>query len=265
MITPVYNGARYLDDLIQSVQAQDYPRLEHIIVDDGSDDGGATRAVLERYPHLRWWSRENRGQYATMNEGLAAATGDLICFISADDICAPGAVRVAAEYADSHPELDGVYGKTLYIGPAGQPHSVQPLMQRIPLRWYRYYPHLPHCSIYLKVNFIRERDLWLDPELQYNGDYDWILRMIKEGIRLGYVAGPMALLRVHPDRASTKYKETVMIERKAVFRKHGIDENLVKAVGMLLVARSAVAMLIFELRNNGVAGFRRQITQWAKR
>ena len=70
IITPVYNGAEYLDELIQSVLRQDYPNIEHLIIDDGSQDGGATVSVLQKYPHLRWWSRENKGQYATMNEGL---------------------------------------------------------------------------------------------------------------------------------------------------------------------------------------------------
>ena len=61
IITPVYNGAEYLNEMIQSVQRQDYPNIEHLIIDDGSQDDGATVAILEKYPHLRWWSRENKG------------------------------------------------------------------------------------------------------------------------------------------------------------------------------------------------------------
>ncbi len=56
IITPVYNGAKYIEELILSVKAQDYPYIEHIIIDDGSDDGGATVAILKRHTHLRWWS-----------------------------------------------------------------------------------------------------------------------------------------------------------------------------------------------------------------
>ena len=75
IVTPVYNGSLYLEEFIRSVLAQDYPRIEHIVIDDGSTDGGATVEILKRFPHLRWWSRENKGQYPTMNEGFAAADG----------------------------------------------------------------------------------------------------------------------------------------------------------------------------------------------
>src|SRR5512142_3060691 len=95
MVTPVYNGAEYLEDLIHSVLSQDYPNIEHIIIDDGSQDSGATVAILRKYPHLHWWSRPNKGQYATMNEGLLAARGDILCFVNADDLVAPNAVKTA--------------------------------------------------------------------------------------------------------------------------------------------------------------------------
>jgi glycosyltransferase involved in cell wall biosynthesis len=48
IITPVYNGADYLDELILSVLQQDYPHIEHIIIDDGSNDNGATLAILKK-------------------------------------------------------------------------------------------------------------------------------------------------------------------------------------------------------------------------
>src|SRR5574341_2572398 len=78
IMTPVYNGAAYLEELIASVRDQDYPYVEHLIIDDGSTDNGVTVEILRKYPHLRWWSRPNQGQYATMNEGLQAAQGELI-------------------------------------------------------------------------------------------------------------------------------------------------------------------------------------------
>ena len=81
----------------------------------GLTDDGATIAILKRYPHLRWWSRENKGQYATMNEGLEAAKGEFVCFISADDLLAPGAVKIAIKHLMQHPELDGLYGRALII------------------------------------------------------------------------------------------------------------------------------------------------------
>ncbi len=53
IITPVYNGAKYLDKLIVCVRDQDYPAIEHIIIDDDSTDDNATVAILNKYPRLR--------------------------------------------------------------------------------------------------------------------------------------------------------------------------------------------------------------------
>ena len=108
IITPVHNGAKYIEKLIESVRTQDYHNIEHVIIDDGSTDDDATVAILRKYPHLNWWSRENKGQYATMNEGLEAARGELVCFISADDVMASGAVHCAVEFMQAHPNYDGV-------------------------------------------------------------------------------------------------------------------------------------------------------------
>ena len=56
---------------------RDYPNFEHIVIDDGSQDDGKTAANLKRFNHLKRWNRENKGQYATMNEGLIAAKVNL--------------------------------------------------------------------------------------------------------------------------------------------------------------------------------------------
>jgi glycosyltransferase involved in cell wall biosynthesis len=58
IMTPVYNGSKYIEELILSVKSQDYTEIEHIVIDDGSADNGATVDILKRYPHVRWWSRE---------------------------------------------------------------------------------------------------------------------------------------------------------------------------------------------------------------
>src|SRR5262245_24025055 len=98
IVTPAFNAAAYLPDLLDSVAAQDYPCIEHIVIDDGSSDDAATPEVLQRYPHVKWWRRENRGQYPTLNEGFRAASGDLVTTISADDrYCDAGAIRALVD------------------------------------------------------------------------------------------------------------------------------------------------------------------------
>src|SRR3712207_1545890 len=115
-VTPVFNGSRFLGQLLESVRTQSYPHIEHIVIDDGSNDGGATLDVLRRHPGVRWWTRDNRGQYATLNEGFAAAGGQIMTTISADDFYVnPRAVEEVVDYFQGHSECDLVLGRTRHV------------------------------------------------------------------------------------------------------------------------------------------------------
>lgn len=91
-----YNYARYLGEAIESALAQAYTPLEVIVVDDGSTD--ESREVIARFgdriiPVLK----ENGGQASAFNAGFAAAAGDVVIFLDADDVLLPTAARSAVE------------------------------------------------------------------------------------------------------------------------------------------------------------------------
>jgi glycosyltransferase involved in cell wall biosynthesis len=188
IITPVHNGSEYLDDLIQSVLHQDYSNIEHIIIDDGSQDNGATVAILQKYPHLRWWSHPNQGQYATMNEGLLTARGEIICFVNADDLMSPEAVKTAVEYLQKYPLLDGVFGSTNYIDQSCNDYPYWIPFRMAPIRLYPYFAHISHCSLYIKKQSVEQHRLSFDPSLRFVGDYEWMIRIYKAGLRVGWFA-----------------------------------------------------------------------------
>ena len=83
IITPSFNQARFIEQTILSVLRQDYPCVEHIVVDGGSTDG--TIDIMRRYPHLIWSSEADNGQADALNKGLSKATGDIIGWINSDD------------------------------------------------------------------------------------------------------------------------------------------------------------------------------------
>ncbi|MCJ7621940.1 MAG: glycosyltransferase, partial [Anaerolineaceae bacterium] len=214
IITPVYNGVDYIEDLILSVSNQDYPNIEHIIIDDGSSDNGATIGVLQRYPNLRWWTRENKGQYATMNEGLSAAKGDWVCFISADDLIAPEAVRTVIDFIFIHPECDAVYGKSQLINKNGVHYEVQNLLHQTPLWLYKFLPQIHHCSFYVRRNVLLEGNYLFDENLHYIGDYDWILRLINAKFRFGFVNRVLSKIRIHPGQTSIQQEKEMSAEKR---------------------------------------------------
>jgi glycosyltransferase involved in cell wall biosynthesis len=93
IVTPSLNQGRYVEETIQSVLAQSYPRTEHIVVDGGSTD--ETLDVLRRYPHLKWISEPDAGQADAVNKGFAMATGTIFGWLNADDLYLPGAISTA--------------------------------------------------------------------------------------------------------------------------------------------------------------------------
>jgi glycosyltransferase involved in cell wall biosynthesis len=116
ILTPSYNQAAYIERAIESVRAQDYPDVEHIVIDGGSYDG--TIDILRKYKHLRWVSEEDRGQADALNKGLALATGEIIGWINSDDYYEENVFRpVASHFSD--PATMWIVGNISYVDWAG--------------------------------------------------------------------------------------------------------------------------------------------------
>lgn len=98
IITPVYNGAAFLEECILSVKNQLYRNYEHIIVDGGSTDG--TLDILRKYEGtypMRWISEKDNGMYDAICKGFRMADGDYCAWLNSDDIYFPWSLSVAAE------------------------------------------------------------------------------------------------------------------------------------------------------------------------
>ncbi|MDX2495083.1 MAG: glycosyltransferase family A protein [Desulfuromusa sp.] len=123
IVVPAYNAEKFVVETLGSVQEQSYKNWELILVDDGSTD--QTAQVVERFLaetpcNMRIMSHphgENRGTSASRNLGLQQATGDLICFLDADDVWQPTFLEFFVEKFSRFPDLAMAYGPCLYWHP----------------------------------------------------------------------------------------------------------------------------------------------------
>jgi len=98
IITITFNAAEALRKTIDSVNAQTYPEVEHVIVDGGSKDESTNIIARSARRQVRWVSESDKGISDAFNKGTAMATGDFLCYLNAGDVFAsPTVLRQAAE------------------------------------------------------------------------------------------------------------------------------------------------------------------------
>jgi len=93
VVIPCFNAAAFLRATLDSVLGQTHPRVEVIVVDDGSTDDSA--AIAQSYgPPVRVFRQTNQGESVARNYGISVATGDYFLFLDADDVLAPDTMTV---------------------------------------------------------------------------------------------------------------------------------------------------------------------------
>jgi len=116
VITPVYNGETMIKDCMASVLHQTYQNKEHVIVDGLSSDNTAEVVTSTKTEFVKLISEKDKGIYDAFNKGISLASGDIICFLSADDMYAHEHVfQSIADIFHKQPGLSMVYGDIIYV------------------------------------------------------------------------------------------------------------------------------------------------------
>jgi len=123
IVTPSFNQGRFIRDTIESILRQDYPNLEHIVVDGASTDD--TLRILERYPHLRVISEPDSGQAEAINKGFRMATGEICGFLNSDDTLLPEALFCIAGAMAAGPGRDIVMGRCCFVDEEGNDIGIE--------------------------------------------------------------------------------------------------------------------------------------------
>ncbi|XOK60441.1 glycosyltransferase [Paenibacillus elgii] len=113
IIIPVYNGSNFIRDAIDSALSQSYSNIEVIVVNDGSQDNGATESIARSYgDKIRYFSKPNGGVSTALNLGIEKMTGDYFSWLSHDDLYKPEKIESQLQFLSSCDTYDTI----LYSG-----------------------------------------------------------------------------------------------------------------------------------------------------
>ncbi len=218
VVTPSYNQGGFIRATIESVLSQDYPRIEYIIMDGGSND--ETAAVVKDYSsRLTFISEKDRGQSHAINKGFQMARGSIVSWLNSDDLYLPGAVRNAVTTFGRSPSAGAVYGEGYLIDRAGNVTSRFPCTEDFNL-W-----KLVHLSDYIlqQTVYFRKEALsrvgYLDEDLHYVMDWDILIRIGMQ-YPLLYVPAYMGCLREYPEAKSFAGGARRAREIRMMLRRH---------------------------------------------
>jgi glycosyltransferase involved in cell wall biosynthesis len=116
VVIDCYNGERFLQETIESALTQSHPRVEVIVVDDGSTDGSSE--IAQKFP-VRYIRQENRGLTESRNLGIRESRGDYVVFLDADDRLRPEAIETGLRVIAERPECAMTVGDHLFISSDG--------------------------------------------------------------------------------------------------------------------------------------------------
>src|SRR5271168_4238155 len=127
VVTAVCNGAKYIEDTMQSILGQRYPNLEYVVVDGGSTDG--TAEIIRRYEkELSWWiSEPDKGVYDALNKGFARSTGEVMGWLNASDQLHNHGLFVVGSVFAAFGEVEWITGRPTKFNPAGMTMEVMQL------------------------------------------------------------------------------------------------------------------------------------------
>jgi glycosyltransferase involved in cell wall biosynthesis len=117
IVIPVYNGANYMREAIDSALAQTYRNIEVLVINDGSKDGGATRDIALSYGNrIRYFEKDNGGVATALNLGIREMKGDYFSWLSHDDVYLPDKISIQVSFLKKQKNRDAaLYGDVVFI------------------------------------------------------------------------------------------------------------------------------------------------------
>ncbi len=200
IVTPVYNGAKFIEDHILKLQKQTHRNIEHIVIDGASSDG--TVEILEKHKDkLTYVSEKDSGQSNAINKGLKMVTGDIVTWLNADDFYSDDNVlsRVAEYFED--PSVTILSGKCMLLDLETGEEKLIPQLEineETLIRWWVEYSIPAQPSIFFRKSLLDKYGS-IDESLHYCMDHDLWLRFLTGGEKFKVVPDLLSVYQLHPE------------------------------------------------------------------
>ncbi len=225
VVTPSFQMGRVLETTIRSVVEQDYPDLEYIVMDGGSTDGSVDiiRRYADRLAH--WQSEPDHGQTHAIHAGLERATGDVLCWVNADDLLLPGALSAVGAWFGADASRRFVVSHALRLDALAKPIR----------RWYAAPPTFRAVLLGgSSPGFAQPASFWTRAAYEAAGgldvtytslmDVEWYLRLLAGG-PAGLLNVFTAAFREHGDQKSGVLHEATANELERIRAHHGYGQT----------------------------------------
>ena len=237
VITATWNSGKTIGDTLRSVFNQSFTNVEHIIKDGGSKDD--TLEICKNFEQkyytdgdkgrtINILSDKDKGIYDAMNQGVKAATGDVIGILNSDDFYTSDDVlaRVAEEF-EKNPELEAVYGDIHFVKDENLKKCTRYFSSRYFRPWALRFGFMPaHPSFYVRREVYDKYGLY-DLDFRTSSDFEMMVRLfVKEKIRSKYINKDFVTMRAGGEStAGLEAKRKVNRDIAGSLKKHGVYSN----------------------------------------
>lgn len=226
IVTPSYNQGPFIEATILSVKNQDYPNIEHIVVDGGSTDD--TLRILTKYEkqyNLKWISERDKGQSDALNKGFARARGEVIGWLNSDDVYFDKQVITYVVNAFRKlPDIGVLYGDGVIMD---ENNLILMIIHTIP---YFSYNHLLRSNLIFQPSSFFRREVIgkhkLDINMDLAMDYEYYLRISRNGVKFKHLNRLLSAFRSYRAAKSISRSQEMLAEGKKIRKLYGYDSDV---------------------------------------
>ena len=237
IIIPAYNAANFLREAIDCAIAQTYKNIEIIVINDGSDDNGATESIaLEYGDKIRYYKKENGGVSSALNLGISEMTGEWFSWLSHDDLYTPDKIEKQINCVKQNKHLDKfvVINELMLINQDGT-EIFRPKLKR---NNRIYSPEqaflelatkneIDGCSVLIPKKAFEEIGNF-STEYRYVQDMDFWIRLMFAGYSYVFISDVLTKTRIHPGQVTARFPELFFVENEKMGM--GIVQHFAKDV-----------------------------------